>query len=263
MDDDLDLGDDPAECPTTKSNGWPPSTPSHLEETVGGFIIPNRYAIHDALLRSGAPQKCVGCLLRDFGVRHADANDGWRAHGGFLIPGSKNGMGKTSLAASLAAHRIRDRYLVRDPSERHENRWVIPEKPLVWKSSVKLLLEIQSTYDNRAKGSTEELVREYASCRLMVIDDFGAEKDSEWSWKILASVLDERINNHRDTIITTNDMPEQMADKEIAATTKARISSRLKDLRIIMLKEIDWRVVNGRQTPIQAGIVAARGGNRP
>lgn len=67
------------------------------------------------------------------------------------------------------------------------------------------LIEISQSGD---KNSAEEYKRNpmklLYECKFLVIDDLGQRKNSEWLEDILYKLLDERMNNKRMTVITSN-----------------------------------------------------------
>lgn len=75
-----------------------------------------------------------------------------------------------------------------------------------------LLKQIQATYSRQivADEDTGVVLTEYSILRdvteaeVLVLDDLGAEKSSEWTLSMLYHVINERYNQHRTTIITTN-----------------------------------------------------------
>lgn len=48
---------------------------------------------------------------------------------------------------------------------------------------------------------------------LLVIDDLGVEKVSDWSEEMFTQILDERMSNYRPTIITSNFSISQLSKK--------------------------------------------------
>lgn len=48
---------------------------------------------------------------------------------------------------------------------------------------------------------------------VLLLDDLGAEKSTEWTQAILFEIIDYRYNNNRPIIITTNCLPEELKEK--------------------------------------------------
>jgi DNA replication protein DnaC len=97
------------------------------------------------------------------------------------------GTGKTTLSMLISTHAIRQGYSV-----------AIYTMP-------KLLARIRATYE-RDKGDDTYLqfFERLSQVDLLHIDDFGAEKRSEWVIEQLYSILNERYEQERSIIATTN-----------------------------------------------------------
>lgn len=62
-----------------------------------------------------------------------------------------------------------------------------------------------------ATGVTrDEVLQKYISCDFLVLDDLGKEKPSEYTLETLYRLIDGRIANNNQTVITSNLSPEQM-----------------------------------------------------
>lgn len=60
--------------------------------------------------------------------------------------------------------------------------------------------------------SPEEKLYKICKVKCLIIDDLGAEKNSDWTCEQLFRILNERYNNARQTIITSNLTPEKLID---------------------------------------------------
>jgi DNA replication protein DnaC len=74
-----------------------------------------------------------------------------------------------------------------------------------------LLAEIRSTYDRDSTGSYIDLFHRLCTVELLVLDDLGAEKTSEWVLEQLYSIVNERWQSSGSVIVTTN-APEPRQD---------------------------------------------------
>jgi len=70
----------------------------------------------------------------------------------------------------------------------------------------------------RSFHSDEDVVRELKKMPLLVIDDLGKERRSEWSEMILYDVINGRYEDYMPTIITTNLSPRQIEERFGEAT---------------------------------------------
>ena len=67
-----------------------------------------------------------------------------------------------------------------------------------------LLKQVQNSY-NRAVSATElEVLAPVFDAEILVLDELGASKPTDWVWDTVAHILNTRYNDRRTTIITTN-----------------------------------------------------------
>lgn len=57
---------------------------------------------------------------------------------------------------------------------------------------------------NATFEAREELLRDIRNCSLLILDDFGMERDSEFGKEIIFQVIDARYQSRKPMIITTN-----------------------------------------------------------
>jgi DNA replication protein DnaC len=67
-----------------------------------------------------------------------------------------------------------------------------------------LLKEIQNSYNPQVQETEAEVLRPVMDAEVLVLDELGAIKPSEWVWDTVSHILNTRYNNQRTTIITTN-----------------------------------------------------------
>jgi DNA replication protein DnaC len=99
-----------------------------------------------------------------------------------------------------------------------------------------LLLKIRTAFSPNATETEEGIIRHYSDVELLVIDDLGAEKTSEYSITTLYLIIDRRNRELKKTIITTN-----LTLQEVEETLGARMASRLADMKIIKINMPDYR----------------------
>ncbi len=161
---------------------------------------------------------------------YADAfNEISKTGQGLYIEGSC-GTGKTHLAAAIALQLI--------------NQGI----PVIFKTSIDLLGDIKRTYDENggSGGSEEEVLQAYGDVELLIIDDLGKEKCSDWSISILYSIINDRYEAMRPTIITTNygdmDLIRALTPKGFDSLKAQAIISRLKETSTALpMCWPDWR----------------------
>lgn len=99
-----------------------------------------------------------------------------------------------------------------------------------------LLLEIRASY--RDTDSDEaEIAERYGSVPVLVLDDLGAEKVTDWSVATLYLIIDRRYREMRPTIVTSN-----LSVAQIGEALSPRIASRLASGRVVEMKMQDWRM---------------------
>lgn len=120
----------------------------------------------------------------------------WRY--GLYIFSDRRGSGKTMLACSIAnTLKTHDRDLT-----------------LKFISVPAYLKKLKASFGEQdsARMNIREKIREYYDCDILIIDDLGAEKRSDWSDSELFNLIDSRYTNELPTIITSNkairDLPE-------------------------------------------------------
>lgn len=94
-----------------------------------------------------------------------------------------------------------------------------------------LLSRLKETFDN---GGTEALLKRYTTCGLLVLDDIGTGKVTEWNVGILYQIINARYNADKPLIVTSNyDLDGlQSALSKADAFTAKRIVSRLSEMTI-------------------------------
>jgi DNA replication protein DnaC len=109
----------------------------------------------------------------------------------------------------------------------------------------RLLAEIKRTFDRDASDSYMGFFRRLCTVDLLVLDDLGAEKQTEWVLEQLYSIVNERWQDRRSIVVTTN-IPDPDRDSAAAAlrasahelqqaVASGRLSGRdLEDLRRIL-----------------------------
>ena len=97
-----------------------------------------------------------------------------------------------------------------------------------------LLKRIQESY-NPAGGTTElQILAPVFEAEVLILDELGAQKPTDWVWDTVALVLNTRYNDKRTTLITTNypNAPAALArnaDKTIREETLGdRIGERMR-----------------------------------
>ena len=85
-----------------------------------------------------------------------------------------------------------------------------------------LLLSIRSSYQREVERSEAELLEHVCTVDLLVLDDLGIEKPTDWAKERLAYIVNRRYSRKRATIVTTN-----LALDELEKRWDGRVMSRL------------------------------------
>jgi DNA replication protein DnaC len=115
-------------------------------------------------------------------VREYDPRDGT----GLLITG-KIGTGKTHLAVGIVKELILNRGI-----------------PCLFCDYRELLKQIQNSYNATVQTTELDILRPVFETDILVLDELGAVKPTEWVWDTVSLILNNRYNDNRATIITTN-----------------------------------------------------------
>jgi len=162
----------------------------------------------------GVPKLYSGCTLDNYNGNEKLVNELKKEKENIVLRGN-TGSGKTHLAiAILTMQTLMDSRFVTVPD---------------------LLLKIRSSF-NGGPETEDEIIREFSSIPVLILDDLGAEKTSEFAITTLYIILDRRIRDCRKTIITTN-----LSQEEIESTFGARIASRLSCMENIKINMPDYR----------------------
>ena len=84
-----------------------------------------------------------------------------------------------------------------------------------------LLKEIQNSYNNSVQATELQVLRPVFEAEVLVLDELGAVKPSEWVWDTVSLILNTRYNDNRTTIITTN-----FADEPAASVARSGSAAR-------------------------------------
>jgi DNA replication protein DnaC len=95
-----------------------------------------------------------------------------------------------------------------------------------------LLRVIRSTYNPVVRTAEMDILRPVMEADLLVLDDLGAEKPSEWVEETMNLIVNTRYNERRPTIFTTNyiDIPDETDLDSLKVRVGFRMHSRLHEM---------------------------------
>jgi len=107
-----------------------------------------------------------------------------------------------------------------------------------------LLRIIRSTYDASIRTTELEILRPVMTADLLVLDDLGAEKTSEWVEETMNLIVNTRYNEKRLTLFTSNyqDIPEVDDPNSLLFRIGHRMRSRLHEMcEFVQMDGADYR----------------------
>jgi DNA replication protein DnaC len=249
-------GTQPGACPLCDGTGWktlPAAAGAHknkdrrvtrcdcqLQARAGSLLatarIPRRYEHcelanfeFEGVYRSLAPARMAACkFVEEYPIDQA----------GLLLIGSI-GVGKTHLAVGIIKQLILGKGIA-----------------CLFYDYRELLKEIQNSYNDSVKMTELDVLRPVFEAEVLVLDELGAVKPTDWVWDTVSLILNTRYNNRLTTIITTNFPDGQSAEADDRDGKKRtnrdptlgdrigdRMRSRLHEMcRIITMQGSDFRL---------------------
>jgi DNA replication protein DnaC len=92
-----------------------------------------------------------------------------------------------------------------------------------------LLKEIQSSYNPASESTEMGILEPIRTVEILVLDDLGASKPSDWVRDIVGIVLNARYNEKRTTIITTNYVDNPATEGEVARLPNGKLVSPVRE----------------------------------
>ena len=217
------------------------------------------------LFNAAIPERYEHCTLDSFAYSFAGAHTSLRrAFGmvkryvdeypletqgnGFLFTGTI-GVGKTHLAVAL----LRELIMHKGASG-------------LFFDYRDLLTQVKNSYNSGAEVTELEVLRPVFDAEVLLLDEIGASKPTEWVWDTVAHILNTRYNKRRITILTTNyaNLPPAggrpaegagaaaryaMREETLGDRIGARMRSRLQEMCVpVEMTGIDFRETIKRAT---------------
>ncbi len=107
-----------------------------------------------------------------------------------------------------------------------------------------LLARIQASFSRGSEESEDEILAIYREADLLVLDELGARRPTDWARDVLYGLLNTRYNRKRVTILTTNyeDKPRKPGDETLELRVGTPVRSRLFEMsRLVEIGGKDFR----------------------
>jgi DNA replication protein DnaC len=109
-----------------------------------------------------------------------------------------------------------------------------------------LLKEIQDSYNASTKTSELKVLAPILETEVLVLDEIGASKPTEWMRDTMAHIINQRYNDKKLTVFTTNYLDKRRADRD--ETLEDRIGVRLRSRLFEMCRTVEMTGDDFRKT---------------
>ncbi len=118
--------------------------------------------------------------------------------------------------------------------------------PVLFCDCNELLTQLRRSYGREASVSEADLIRPLVETEVVLLDDLGAHRASEWVFDVLFSVINYRYNHRKPLLVTSNlivDRPGEDVRSLLVSRLSQRVYSRLAEMCLIVeVRGPDYRV---------------------
>lgn len=242
------------ECDGTKRCPYGYTKPA-IEKLVAGYGVPYevcRYGLlkrlERAFVNGQLPRRYFGKTFSDYEITEQNREAVGVAKWFLMKPADSNtqgvgiyyhgmtGSGKTFLAALIA------------------KTYINQLKSVIFGDVPSLLERVKKTFDN-PRQEQPDVLGQYQRCDLLVLDDLGVGKITEWNVGVIYQLVNERYNQNRPVIVTSNYDLEELQKRLSTGDewSAQRIISRLREICIVKnLGQTDRR--RGQESLFKKGV---------
>jgi DNA replication protein DnaC len=209
-------------CPKCEGTGWRPVS-NGAERRVTRCDCRLQERAQALLAAARIPRRYEHCELSEFDTHfHPSLGPALLAANKFVeeYPLEKTGVmfvgslgvGKTHLAVGIAKALILKKGI-----------------PCLFVDYRELLKQIQNSYNDSVQVTELEVLRPVFEADVLVLDELGVMKPTEWVWDTVSLILNSRFNDNRTTVITTN-FDDEPAAGVVRSISPARAAARAETL---------------------------------
>lgn len=181
--------------------------------------------IESVLARRGVPQDFLKYMMTEKQKEAFDDSIGYYLHG--TVGTRKTGTAVTMMREIMI--RNSRPYKIDTMVRGIYDAWFFPVTTILGR--------IKSSFRPEAAETEADVIDRVSSPALIVLDDLGTEKVTEWTLQTLYTIIDIRSRNNRQTIITSNLGLEQLGNH-----LSDRISSRIRGMcKVVLMTGKDRR----------------------
>jgi len=222
-------------CPKCLGSGWEKIDRDGLSGVARCECIKGSRS--ERLLKgANIPQRYEHCELEEYATRNNRSLDIAKTIAekfvaefpmsqpfGLLFMGPQ-GIGKTHLVVGIVKKLIRQKSV-----------------PCYFCTFPELLKQIQDSYNPVSQSSEMSLLEPVVSTQVLVLDELGAQKPSDWGRDQVAYVLNRRYNENKVTIVTTNflDYGPESKKPGVSDSLSDRIGLRIRSRLYEMCKTVE------------------------
>ena len=116
---------------------------------------------------------------------------------------------------------------------------------------------IQNSYNPQVSTTELEILNPVVNAEVLVLDDLGAIRPTEWVWDTVSVILNSRYNDKRTTIITTNYPALAPGVGGLREETLGdRVGERMRSRLMEMCNPVEMTGKDFRQTALRARLVS-------